>query len=202
MANLNKTIVDTINLYISADNERARSLSQIDGKVIKIHLKELDRGVILKIKDLSVIELSESENEKDVEIIVSLKVISNYLLGIDKDRMLKNGDLEIKGDAHVASVFQHTLKEIEIDWEEVLSKYTGDTVAHYIGSGVREIFSLGQRMKENLRLDARDYLQDNLQVAVTSEEVNGFMHEVDSIRAHVERLEARLDRLQSSVTNS
>lgn len=202
MTIISNAIVSGLNHYINADTERARDLSQINGKTIKIYLKELNQNIILKINDLSVVELEEPADKTDVEVIVSLKVLSDFMLGIDKESMLKNGDLEIKGDAHVASVFQHTMKSIEIDWVEILSAYTGDAVAHQVGMGLRGLKSLNQRMKENFRLDARDFLQDNLQVAVTKEEVDEFMRDVDTMRAQVERLEARLNRLQSANNNT
>lgn len=202
MTIISNVIVSGVNRYISADPERANELSQINGKTIKLYLKELNQNIILKINDLSVVELEETADETDVEIIVSLKVLSDFMLGVDKESMLKNGDLEIKGDAHVASVFQHTMKSIEIDWEDILSDYTGDTIAHHLGVGIRELHALRARMKENFRLDARDFLQDNLQVAVTKEEVDEFMRDVDTMRAQVERLEARLNRLQSADNNT
>lgn len=202
MTIISNVIVSGVNRYISADPERANELSQINGKTIKLYLKELNQNIILKINDLSVVELEETADETDVEIIVSLKVLSDFMLGVDKESMLKNGDLEIKGDAHVASVFQHTMKSIEIDWEDILSDYTGDAIAHHLGAGIRELHALRARMKENFRLDARDFLQDNLQVAVTKEEVDEFMRDVDTMRAQVERLEARLNRLQSADNNT
>lgn len=202
MTIISNVIVSGVNRYISADPERANELSQINGKTIKLYLKELNQNIILKINDLSVVELEETADKTDVEIIVSLKVLSDFMLGVDKESMLKNGDLEIKGDAHVASVFQHTMKSIEIDWEDILSDYTGDTIAHHLGVGIRELHALRARMKENFRLDARDFLQDNLQVAVTKEEVDEFMRDVDTMRAQVERLEARLNRLRSADNNT
>ena len=202
MTIISNVIVSGVNRYISADPERANELSQINGKTIKLYLKELNQNIILKINDLSVVELEETADKTDVEIIVSLKVLSDFMLGVDKESMLKNGDLEIKGDAHVASVFQHTMKSIEIDWEDILSDYTGDAIAHHLGAGIRELHALRARMKENFRLDARDFLQDNLQVAVTKEEVDEFMRDVDTMRAQVERLEARLNRLQSADNNT
>jgi ubiquinone biosynthesis protein UbiJ len=50
------------------------------------------------------------------------------------------------------------------------------------------------RLGENMRLDVRDYLQDDLQVAVTKSEVEHFIQEVDDTRARVDRLEARLNK--------
>ena len=202
MTIISNVIVSGVNRYISADPERANQLSQINGKTIRLYIKELNQNCILKINGLSVVELEEPADKTDVEVIVSLKVLSDFMLGVDKENMLKNGDLEIKGDAHVASVFQHTMKSIEIDWEEILSDYTGDAIAHHLGAGIRELHALRARMKENFRLDARDFLQDNLQVAVTKEEVDEFMRDVDTMRAQVERLEARLNRLRSADNNT
>ena len=198
MTIISNAIVSGLNRYISADPERANDLAQINGKTIKIHLNEIDQNIILEINDLSVSEVQEPVENADVEINISLKVLPDFVLGVDKDEMLKNGDLEIKGDAHIASVFQHTMKSIEIDWEEVLSDYTGDAIAHQLGVGLRELHSLRKRMKENFRLDVRDYLQDNIQVAATKEEVDEFIRDVDTIRAQVERLEARINRLHSN----
>ncbi len=142
-------------------------------------------------------ELINPELEADVEILVSLKMLPDFLMGVDQDKLIKNGGIEIKGDAHVASVFQNTLREIEIDWEELLSKYTGDAIAYQLGRGAKAVHAFGRRLRDNMRQDTRDYLQDNVQVSVTQEEVDQFIQEVDVARAQVDRLEARLSRLQN-----
>ena len=92
---------------------------------------------------------------------------------------------------------QNTLREIEIDWEELLSKYTGDAVAYQLGRGARAAHSFGQRLRDNLRQDLRDYLQDNIQASATQDEVDQFIQDVDKVRATADRLEARLNRLQN-----
>ena len=72
MTILSNAIVSGLNQYINSDTERARDLSQINGKTIKIYLKELNQNIILKINDLSVVELEEPVDKTDVEVIVSL----------------------------------------------------------------------------------------------------------------------------------
>ena len=50
-------------------------------------------------------------------------------------------------------------------------------------------------LRENARLDMRDYLQDDLQVAVTQGEIDDFIEHVDALRAQTDRIEARLNKL-------
>lgn len=195
--NLTQLVVSGLNRYISLDRERALGLNAIDNKAIKLFIRELDKSLIFKVQDLHVNEIIDDNAVVDVEINVSLKVLPEFALGVEQDRLIKNGGIEIKGDTHVASVFQNVLKEVEIDWEEQLSKYTGDAVAYQAGKVMKEIHSFGQRLRSNFREDLRDYMQDEVQVVATREEVDEFVQEVDSVRAQTDRIEARIKRLQT-----
>jgi len=142
------------------------------------------------------IEEADDELDPDVEIKMSVKSLPDYLMGVDQDKLIKYGSIEVIGDTHVASVMQNTLREVEIDWEEIISKYTGDAVAYQLGKGMRALHTFGEHLCDNLRQDVRDYLQDNVQVSATQDEVDHFIQQVDVTRAQVDRLEARLNRLQ------
>ena len=190
-------IIAALNRYIEADQERAAGLDQIKGKLICLYVREIDKTLSLRIEQRYLQEETNNDVEADVEISISLKILPEFLIGADQDKLIKNGGIEIKGDAHIASVFQNTLREIEIDWEEIISKYTGDAVAYQIGQGAKAVHSFGRNLRDNMRQDLRDYLQDNVQAAATQEEVDQFIQEVDNVRAKADRLEARLNRLQN-----
>jgi len=192
---MNSIIVTGLNRYLDCDPERVGQLKQIDGKVIGIKIKEWSNSILLRANNLRMEELADSDYSPDVEIIISLKILPDYFIGVDRNQLIKKGDIEIVGDAHIASVFHNTLREVEIDWEEMLAKYTGDTVAYQVGLGAKNIRKFCRQLHDNMRLDMRDYLQDNLQVAPTHIEVDEFVQEVDKLRAHVDRLEARVNRL-------
>ena len=192
---MNKLIVSALNLYLEQDPERADSLSQIKGKVINISVREINLNLWLMVQG-PLIEEADDELDPDVEIKMSVKSLPDYLMGVDQDKLIKNGSIEVIGDTHVASVMQNTLREVEIDWEEIISKYTGDAVAYQLGKGMRALHTFGEHLRDNLRQDVRDYLQDNVQVSATQDEVDHFIQQVDVTRAQVDRLEARLNRLQ------
>ena len=195
---MKKLISAGLNRYLACDPERSSELKQIDGKVVAIKIKEFDATIILQVEGLKLHEIVDKEIEADVELNLSIKTFPNYLLGVDRNQLIKNGDIEIIGDTHVASVFHNVLSEVEIDWEELLAARIGDTMASQIGFGARKVKGFMRTMRENVQLDTRDYLQDNLQVAVTQAEVDEFVQQVDTLRADVDRLEARLKRLEVS----
>ena len=194
---MNDLIIAGLNRYIESDQERAAGLDQIKGKLIRITIREINKTLSLRVQQRYLQEESSSDTDADVEISVSLKILPEFLMGADQDKLIKQGGIEIKGDAHIASVFQNTLREIEIDWEELLSKYTGDAVAYQVGRGAKAVHSFGSRLHNNMRLDVRDYLQDNIQASATQGEVDQFIQDVDSVRAKADRLEARLNRLKN-----
>ncbi|MFK8027523.1 MAG: SCP2 domain-containing protein [Gammaproteobacteria bacterium] len=189
-------IIAGLNRYLEADQERAAGLDSIKGKLIRIYVREIEKELLLRIQQ-RYIEDADIDVQADVEISISLKILPEFLMGADQDKLIKNGGIEIKGDAHIASVFQNTLREIEIDWEELLSKYTGDAVAHQVGKGAKALHSFGRNLRQNLHQDIRDYLQDNIQASATQDEVDQFIQDVDNVRAKADRLEARLNRLQN-----
>ncbi|MDW3095820.1 MAG: SCP2 sterol-binding domain-containing protein [Gammaproteobacteria bacterium] len=194
---MNDLIVAGLNRYIELDKERVVGLDQIKGKLISLHLRELNKTLLLRVGQHCFQQELDLEIEANVEISVSLKILPEFLMGVEQDKLIKNGGIEIKGDAHIASVFQNTLREIEIDWEEILSKYTGDAVAYQLGRGAKSVQSIMKQLNDNMRQDIRDYLQDNIQASATKGEVEQFIQGVDKVRAQTDRLEARLNRLKN-----
>ena len=195
---MEKIITAGLNRYLECDPERCDELKKIDGKIIALKFKEPDITLKLQVDGSSLLEVEDAAISPDVELLLSLKTLPNYLLGVDRNQQIKSGDIEIIGDTHVASIFHNVLSEVEIDWEELLAARVGDTMAAQIGLGAQKIKGFMRTVRDNMQMDTRDYLQDNLQVAVTQSEVDTFVQEVDTLRADVDRLEARLKRLESS----
>ena len=195
---IRNTIIAGINRYLECDTERAQGLEQINHKIIIIRLREPESNITFQINGSLLEEIDQPGIDPDVEIIASLKVLPDYFLGVDQNQFIKNGDIEIIGDSHVASTFHNVLREIEIDWEEILAKYFGDVAANQIGKGVRSAQGFVKRLGDNLRLDMRDYLQDELQVAVTKVEVDEFIRQVDATKTKLDSLEERVNRLTTN----
>ena len=197
MMNLTQLVAGALNRYLDLDPERAAVLAAINHKVIKLFIRELDKALTVQIENLRAQAVTDSTAAVDVSIDLSLKALPELALGTDQNQLIKQGRIEIKGDAHVASVLQNVLREIEIDWQEQLAKYSGDALACQADKAARQIGSFGRRLSHNLRADLRDYMRDEMQLIATREEIDAFMRAVDAARARTDRLEARIKRLQA-----
>ena len=212
-----------INRYLECDPECAAQLQEIEGKTISIFVREINRRVIVLVEDMRVRLVDSSEKESgsqesdneesttniehqfsgdsvksDVTIELSLSAIPGFLMGEESGVLVKQDKLAIEGDTHVASVFSKVLKDIEIDWEEHLARYTGDPIAYHAGRGVDKARKYAQQSRENFRQDAKEYLQEEIRVLPASDELKQFMRDVDELRADTERLIARTKKLESA----
>jgi ubiquinone biosynthesis protein UbiJ len=104
-------------------------------------------------------------------------------------------DVSIEGDMELGQQIRTLLKNIDIDWEEYLSKLTGDTIAHKIGNTVRHLFQWGKQTKDNLRQDVSDYLIEESRQLPHRLEVEEFLEQVSATRDAVERLQAKLSHV-------
>jgi len=105
------------------------------------------------------------------------------------------GAVEIDGDNQVAQTLGEVFQGLDIDWEELLSKVVGDTLAHRIGIQARAGGRWAERTGDTLTQDIREYLQEEGRLLPGREEMRAFLTDVDTLRDDVERLAARIERL-------
>ena len=109
-------------------------------------------------------------------------------------------DIHLSGDLQLAQVFEALLKNLDIDWEEIVSRYTGDAIAFRLGESARGFRQWGRNAANALMDDLRDYLQVEGQHLPLPTEVDDFNRAVDEIRASTERFELRVQRLQDRLS--
>jgi ubiquinone biosynthesis protein UbiJ len=110
--------------------------------------------------------------------------------------------VRIKGDIELGQRFKRILDQLDLDWEEWLSGFTGDLVAFKTGQVIRSFNSWGKDALKILELDAREYLQEEGQLNPHRSELDSFAKNISQLRDDTARLEARLSRIQKSIKNA
>lgn len=103
--------------------------------------------------------------------------------------------LSIEGDPHLLKTLQPLLGHTSIPWEEWLSSYLGDTSVYHLKKMSDYLHSKATTTAQTLALDLAEYLQEEHPDFAPSGKVKQFLQEVDTLRAGVERLEAKLATL-------
>ena len=91
------------------------------------------------------------------------------------------------------------LQNISWDYEEDLSKLTGDAVAHKLGEWSRETIAGVKKQSVNVAEMVSEYWQEEMPMIAKKRHVEAFVSEVDTLRADIERTEKRLDKLLAKI---
>lgn len=194
--------------YLDSDPEISVKLNQFEGQYLLVHLTDLNKeylvapiqsGVVLS--ERTVDEESMGENGPEITTTIHSNIVSlaRMGLGAEYQSMLSGGALRIEGDVEFANQLRSIFMQVDIDWEEVASKYVGDSVAYQVGLFVNKFKNYKSRSVDNFRADTSEYLQEESRILPTKVELDRFMTEVDDLDATAQRLEARVQRLMNTV---
>jgi len=183
-----------LNSALSGSSTAQHDLKQLDGKVIALELKELPLKLYFLPKDGKL----RVHGEHDGVTHITVRAASFALL----EAAWKRGEapprgIEINGDAETAQTFSRLLRQADLDWEELLSRYIGDVAAHQIGSLARGFMRWGKNAAGRFGQDMAEYLVYESAMLPPRHEVESFLDEVDRLKSDVDRLAARLQRIST-----
>jgi ubiquinone biosynthesis protein UbiJ len=185
-----------VNKYLSLDPEIASQLTSLHGRVIGIDLS--GTGITLFFipdQNGQLQVLSQYEGQPDCLISAAPLNLLRSSIADNTDSTF-SGDVHIEGSSALAQEFTSLLKRIDIDWEEQLSRLTGDILAHQIGNNLRAGSSWLSRNLDSTGLNVQEYLQEEARLLPGALELENFYQDVDRLRDDVERLAARIQRLK------
>ena len=119
------------------------------------------------------------------------------LVGPDAPERVRSAGIRIEGDAEVAQRFQGLLRLAQPDFEEELARVIGDVAAHQVANLARGFLDWGRKAAGSFSQNVAEYLQEEGRDVPSRVELEEFLEAVDHLRNDVDRLEARLGRLES-----
>lgn len=192
------SVETAFNRYLSLDPEALPRLADMEGKIIAIEIKGLNECLYLFPGDDGIMVLSDFDGDADTTLSGTPLALAKLSLSEDAAAVLFSGDVTISGDTRLGHRFKKILAQVDIDWEEQLSKVVGDIAAHQVGNALRGFGQWFDRSKHSMELDAGEYLQEESRLLPARAEIERFIHQVDELRESVDRLQARMQKLIKS----
>ncbi len=183
-----------LDLYLKQDPEALRRCGGMEGKVIALDIAGLGVSLYFLPGPDGIQVLGHYEGQADTRLRGSPMGIGRMVLG-SRDDTLFEGAVDIEGDTETGQQLQDILLSTEWDWEEQLSRLTGDVVAHQIGTVARRARQFLAASRSTLERDMSEYLQEESLLLPCRIEIERFLNEVDCLRADLDRLSARVERL-------
>lgn len=185
---------------IQLDPEAVDRLAPMHGSVIKMELVGLGLELFLIPEQGGIQLFSRFEGDPDCTLRGTPLDLARMGSSRESAEQLFSGAVEIEGDSGLAHRFGEFISSLEIDWEEQLSRLTGDVIAHKIGNLTRNAFDWGKTVGKTTGLNLQEYLQEELRLLPSHYEVEPFLSDVDRLRDDVERLSARIDRIRRQLS--
>ncbi|RUR08134.1 SCP2 domain-containing protein [Legionella sp. km772] len=193
-----KTLQLAINTALNLDEGMPEKLNALEGKVLKLVITPLNAYFFIHFLHNEILLLEHYEGQPDTFIHSSpLGLIRLSILPSSQARSLFNDQIRIEGDVELGQKIKQLFDEMDIDWEGHLAQFTGDIVAYQIGSLVRKGIQFKQQLSSSMRLNVSDYLQEELRLVPSQNELDDFFRDIDELSLDVERLTAHINELMS-----
>ena len=183
---------------LDLDPETRDALAGFSGKVVDVETAGAG-AVRLRIDGGRVrVEPRDESRAADITIRGAPFSLLRFAVAGDRDReaLLLGGGVSLRGDVALAARLQRIVARMDLDLEEAFAQRIGDAPAHALFRGLRGLGGWTRDAGAALLADASEYLRYETAMTPRHEEAERFAHEVDDLRDGVERLEARILRLE------
>jgi ubiquinone biosynthesis accessory factor UbiJ len=200
LAGVTAALEGALNGYLELDPDSRARLAALRGGVVGLRITGLG-ATLYFVPGADRLQVAlHYDGEPDTLIIGSPLALARLGLAGETTRLPEG--VRVEGDARLGQQFRDLLRGVELDWEEWLSRLTGDLVAHQVGEAVRGFTGWSRHAAESLRRDMSEYLREESGALPTRDEVEAFMDDVDRLREDTDRLEAHIARLERRLRES
>ncbi|MEE8264038.1 MAG: SCP2 sterol-binding domain-containing protein [Gammaproteobacteria bacterium] len=185
-----------LNQLIQLDPAARGAFGELSGKVIAVEFIEPAVVFYLLPQEEGIRLHTAFEGAVNVRISGRPLALLSMAMRRPGDQPTVSGDVEVSGDVRLAQRFQRILDEVDIDWEELLSRWVGDIAAHQLGKFGRSLREWAGETKRTLEMDISEYLREESDLVARQEDVAEFVDAVDTLRGDLDRLEESLKQIE------
>lgn len=194
-------LIDPIERLIKSHLAEAKgataALAPLIGKVILLDFTPPGREIYLCPGPQEIQILTSLSGTPDLIIRGSPLTFLKAAMSLSEEAAIRHSGLTLEGDLQLARALTQLSQVLNIDWQRVLSRTLGERLAREALEGLRAGRHWLQKGASSLESDLGDYLREESRWCPDALEVERFLTAVDQLRDETERLEARLQRLES-----
>jgi ubiquinone biosynthesis protein UbiJ len=184
-----------LNAALGQDPETQDKIKQFEHRNITIKIKDINYIINVLFKNQQLFLNSHEATVADLTITAN--AINLVTLSQHPDNLFST-DIEIHGDVQFAKQLRDLLEGFDFDWEALLAKYTGDTLAYPIAYGLRQFANWATTTHQSMQQTIAEYFREEARLLPDQIQITDYLSNIDQLRADFDRLEARINRLQGN----
>lgn len=186
------TLESIINRALKTDPDAFAKILSLKNQVIKIHCNDWNMKFFM-IVDSSGLQFDKKYSGKINTVVTG--TLNNFLhifiKGADT-KTLFNYPIDIEGNLHNIEVLRDAFKNLDIDFEEKLSHYLGDAIAHKLCFYLKTAKKTMEKSAKNITNQTKEYIHYEARNLVSKKQMEKFYKGVEKLRDDVERMEAKI----------
>jgi ubiquinone biosynthesis protein UbiJ len=193
-----ETLNKATHTLLSVDPDAARSFAELRGKVFCVELT-VPKLTLYLVPDPDGFTLCpEADRQPDVTLSGSVFAFAKLSGKGPASRVMTEGQVTIQGDAEAGQALQKIIARFDLDWEELIARIIGDTPARKLGNVLRGAADWGAKTASLSQENFADYFKEERKILPSEAAMRRFEQGVNTLRADVDRLAQRIERLRQS----
>lgn len=182
-----------LNAALRYDPATRIGLAQLEGKILAVQITAPALDFFVMPMDDELRLMGNWDGDVDTRITGSLFALAQ--LSQTEIHNLKDSGVTVMGDLTLLADLQRLVKNLDIDWEEMLSQFTGDIVGHQAAQAMRAKFGWAKNRVQNAQRLTGEFLTEELKTLPGKPELEDFYRQVDDLRLAVDRAAARVETI-------
>ena len=184
---------------LELDPEGAAQIAELAGKRLCLELSAPRLTLIIEPTNngLKISEPAEDDPGTEPDVTLTGSALDFMEMGLSgkSGNVVRDGRIHMTGDVETGQAFQRALSQLDLDWEEVLARYIGDSPARKAGVVMRELGLWAQQSVDLTTRNVADVLTEESQILATRPALDRFERNLSTVRGDVDRLGRKLDDL-------
>ena len=189
-------IENVLNTFLYRSPALKTARQRLNGKVLRIVLKEFSTPLVLVFSERQLDVLGEWEGEADCSVITHMSVLPKLRDRQQLTALIRSGELEVEGDLQVVQNFVAFADLAEFDPAELLAPYIGDIAAESISKVLRGGSSFLRKGLQRQQRYVAEVITEEWRMAPGTLELAWFAEETSAVERAVDALTKRLEKLE------
>jgi ubiquinone biosynthesis protein UbiJ len=189
-----------LNRNIAASSRAAALTRQLEGTSLQVDVDGITRVRTTCFAGRAAL-LAGDDSPADAVISGSAPALLQMFKGGTPNSETR-ASVQIRGDAEIANLYRDLFAAARPDLEEELSRWIGDMPARHLSLLARSVRTWARRARRSAGENIAEYLQEEGRDLITKTEIEEFLRGVDGVRESIDRIEARLTRLEQRASGA
>ncbi len=188
-----------LNRVLALDPETCQALRDLDGQRVALTIEAPALALQIRVDGTRLrVGPVDPAQEPDLAVRSTLGGLFAQLPFLAQTRRGGSpvGRVRVSGDAELARRLQQLAARFDPDWQQPFAQVFGEVLGVQLANAVRSALQHAWHGAQDLAHSAAEYITEESRDVVARAELEAFYDDVDILRDDLERLAARLMRLQ------